>query len=236
MTSIPFLFAVVLGQTSPTITPYLLHDLQDLSWTARIVRGEQKELQKINSDFGQAYRFESSTVRYKEPLKLRVESKADDTTVVYVINGTMQAFSISSVHLVKTNDLSKAPGRRQTPLDFGLLTPSMFNNFFQAKFVRTDRGSGDVVFDLTYVTSLNDTTRHRVWIDPQKRYIVKREWYNQGDRMLATFFYENPVKQGPIWTPTRLTVKNVDNVVAGITRYENVKVNAGIADSLFSIK
>lgn len=236
MTPIALLATAALGQRTPTIGQYWLSDLKDLSWTAHIVRGEQSELRKINSDFGQAYRFETSTIRYREPLKLRVDSKADDTTVSYVINGTNQTFMISGLGIKKSNDLSKAPGRRQTPLDFGLLTPSMFKGFFQGEFVRTDRATGDIVFDLTYIPSLGDTARHRVWIEPQQHYIVKREWYGQDKRLLATFFYENPKREGSVWMPTKLTVKNVDNVVAGITRYDNIKVNSGIPDSLFEIR
>lgn len=236
MTSIPLLYIAAIGQTSPSINSYIQREIQDLSWTARIVRGEQRELRKINSDFGQAYRFEATSIKYKEPNRIRVESKADDTTVSYVINGTTQYFNVPSLHIVQKTDLSKAPGRRQTTLDFGLLTPAMFDQLFEAKFVRMDRASGAAVFDLTYIPSLHDTTRHRIWVESNKRYVIKREWYNQEGRMLATFTYENAAQVGPIWMPTVMTVKNVDNVVAGITRYENVKVNSGIPDSTFSIK
>jgi hypothetical protein len=63
--------------------------------------------------------------------------------------------------------------------------------------------------------------------------VTRREWYNQYGRQLATFTYENPKQFSGVWFPTRLTVKNVDNVVAGITRYDSIKVNSGLADSLF---
>jgi outer membrane lipoprotein-sorting protein len=92
------------------------------------------------------------------------------------------------------------------------------------------------VFDLTYDPSLDYAARHRVWIDKAKGIITKREWYNHRGTQLATFLYEAPKQYDGVWVPTRMTVKNADNVVAGITRYESVKVNTGLADSLFELK
>ena len=235
MTPLTLLFAAAVGQGSASISTYVLHDLTDVAWTARIVKGVQPELRKINPDFGQVYRFDSSTVKYKEPNKIRVESVTDDTKVTYIINGTTQWFNLGSVKISRKTDLSHAPGRRQTPLDFGLLTPSVFDGLFQAKFIRIDRGSGDSVFDLTYVPAQADKTRHRVWIDGEKRLIVKREWYAQDGHLMATFFYDAPKKFGSVWMSTRLTVRNADNVVAGITSYENIRVNSGISESVFAI-
>lgn len=235
MTLASIIFTAATAQASTSINAYVLHDLVDASWTARIVKGVQPELRKINADFGQVYRFESSAIKYKEPLKLKVESVTDDTKVTYIVNGTTQWFNLGSVKLSRKTDLSKAPGRRQTPLDFGLLTPSLFKDFFQAKFVRVDRATNDAVFDITYVDELKDKTRHRVWLDPEKRMVNKREWYAQDGHLMATFYYEGPRKVGGIWMSSRLTVKNADNVVAGITSYENLKVNTGIPESVFTI-
>lgn len=203
--------------------------------TASIVKGDQKELKKINDSFGTSYRFKTTTIMFKEPFKLRLEAKVDETSVLYILNGPTMMARIPRLHVNSRQDLSDAPGRRQTLMDFGLLTPSLFNgSLFTAKFIRNDRATGDVVFDLSYIASLNDTSRHRIWIDPDKKYIVKREWYNQQGRQLATFLYDNPKKFDGVWLPTQLSVKNVDDVVAGITKYDSIRVNTGLSDSLFA--
>ncbi len=236
MTPLSLIFVALTPQSTPSINSYLQRDLTDISWTAKIVKGVQSELKKINSDFGQVYRFESSTIKYKEPNKLRVESVTDDTKVTYVINGTMQWFNLGSVKISRKTDLSKAPGRRQTALDFGMLTPALFDNFFQAKFVRVDRATSDAVFDLTYISSLKDNSRHRIWVDPEKHIVLKREWYGQTGQLMATFNFEQPKKFGSVWMSTRLTVRNADNVVAGITSYDGIHVNSGLSDSVFSFQ
>jgi len=66
--------------------------------------------------------------------------------------------------------------------------------------------------------------------------VTKREWYNQSGRQLATFIYDDPKQENGVWLPTRLTVKNTDDIVAGVTRYQSIKVNVGIPDSEFAIQ
>lgn len=218
---------------SPNIADVLQRSFEDASFTARKVVGDQRELSKINKDFGQSYRFEYTNVKIKEPLMLRLDTKVEDTTLTLVLNGPTQLIKIPG--LTQKQNLSRAPGRRQTPLDFGLVTPSMFKDLFVAKFVRVDRATGDYVFDLTYLPKLDDTSRHRIWIDPQKRFTTRREWYNQQGRQLATFYYEEPKQADGVWFPTKVTVKNMDNKVAGVTEYSGVRINGGLSADLFKI-
>lgn len=221
------------AQGAPSINQFVQGNLRDATFTARILRSSQSELKKIKNDFGTSYRFGSTTISYKEPMKLRVEANVEDTRVLMIENGPTQWWKVPRTRLSTKENLAMKPGRRQTPVDFGLLTPSVFDGLFEARFVRWDRASGDAVFDLTYITRLDDTTRHRVWIDPQKKIINKREWYSQEGRQLATFYYESPKQIAGVWLPTRLTVKNVENNVAGVTTYDSIRVNSGLADSLF---
>ncbi|MEJ5169616.1 MAG: outer membrane lipoprotein-sorting protein [Fimbriimonadales bacterium] len=210
--------------------------LKDLSFTAQVVAGYQDELAKINKDFGNSYRVKSTTVRAKEPFMVRLESKVGDTDVRYILNGTTRVYSIPRAKLNQREDLSDSPGKRQSFLDFGLITPSMVSSLFEAKFVRVDRATGGLVFDLTYLKKWDDTSRHRVWVDRDKRYVFRREWYGQSGRLMATFFYENPTESEGIWFPTRVTVRNAEGKVAGIMRYVDVKINSGLPDSLFSLR
>ncbi len=219
---------------SNKIDAYVQPNFHDASFTAKVLKKDQRELEKINDDFGQAYRFANTNVRMKEPFKLRLDASVEDTTVTYVINAPRQHFKIPRVGINKSTDLSKSPGRRQTSLDFGILTPSLFTDLFDAKFVRVDRATNDVVFDLTYQAKFNDKTRFRVWIDPDKKYVTKREWYQRKGRMVATFIYDTPVSEGGATMPSKQTVKNGDDVVAGMTSYVGVRINQGLADDIFS--
>jgi len=225
----------IVAPAAPQIEDYAQKDLKDATFLARKVRADQRELFKINGDFGTSYKFDQIRFQYKEPLKLRLEATVEETSALYVINGATQMFRVPRLRVNTKQSLANAPGRRQTPLDFGVLTPSLFKGLFEGKFVRSDRATGDLVFDLTYQDKVNDNSRHRVWIDKDKGIVNKREWYNQYNRQLATFFYEAPQNIGGVWLPTRMMVKNVENKVAAITKYDAVKVNTGLSDNLFDI-
>ena len=235
MTTLLAMVAIGLtGGQANNIENYLQADLKDATLVAKIVKGDQKELAKINKDFGQSYRFSSSTICFKEPFKMRAEAHVEESSVVYIINGA--ELLIKLTNFTSKQNLARAPGRRQTLLDIGILTPALMSGLLDSKFIRTDRETGNAVFDLFYKPNMDDSSRNRVWIDKNKKYITKREWFNQWTRQLATFYYLNPVQINGVWLPTRLEVKNVDNVIAGVTKYESIKVNSGLSDSLFQAR
>lgn len=232
------LMAAAVPAAEPKITDYCQAKLSDLSFTARVVSAKQAELKKINEDFSMSYRFKYSNVWLKEPLMLRMETVVDDTKVFYIVNGTKRLVTVPRTGLRQREDLSKAPGKRQTPLDFGILTPSLFRGFFTAKYVRTEtRGDlkGCLVFDMTYVPGLDDTTRHRVWVDAEKGVTPKREWYSQnGGYLVATMFYSDVKAIGGVFIPQKVTVNNAEGKFAGSTAYQGVKVNTGLESTLFN--
>jgi outer membrane lipoprotein-sorting protein len=229
-------FAAAVALQTPTIDSVLQKGLRSASFTAVVGSAKQVELQKINKDFAQSYRFKSMNVWLKEPFKIRMESKVDDSDILMVINGPVRKLSIPKARLSQKLNLADEPGKRQTAFDFGLVTPSLFEGFYEAKFVRTERNTNELVFDVTYVASLKDKSRHRVWIDPSKKMLTKRQWYaNWGGHLMATFEYSKPVQQDGVWMATSVSVTNAEGKLAGTTNYTNVKVNPTIADSLFDV-
>lgn len=213
-------------------------NFRDASFTARIVSANKSELGKINRDFSISFQLLGNTapVRLKEPFKMRLETKEGDTTFLFIVNGTTRISRAPKANISVRQKLEKTPGKRQTILDFGLIAPSLFKDLFVAEFVRIDRATSCAVFDLTYFPNLKDTSRQRVWIDRDKKFVVKREWYAQKDkRLLATFFYSAPVNENGAWAPTKLEVRNADNKVAGVMAYEQMHINTGLNDSLFKV-
>ncbi len=230
---IALITTLTLAQGSIDWHDIVQNGFNDAKFVARAVKGDQKELKKINDDFGQSFRFTKTTAYVKEPFMLRMESEVDDTKLMYVLNGGKKVYKLGK--LSYTDNVEKAPGKRQTLFDFGILTPSLFKDFYVAKYIRTDSASGDYVFDVTYNPKYDDTTRYRIWVDKDKKIVNKRVWFAQEGHQRATFIYENAKKLDGIWFPTRCTVKNVDDKVAGITEYEQISINPGLPDSLFKV-
>ena len=232
--NLTILIVASLALQEPVIEDVMQTGLRTVSFTAEVGKAKLSELKKINQDFAQSYRFKKLDVWLKEPFKVRLESTVDDTSIVMVINGPKKLYRIPRANLKLREDLSKEPGKRQTAFDFGLITPSLFDGYFQAKYVRKDRRTGELIFDVTYVPSLKYKARHRIWVDPETKLVTKRQWYaNRGGHLMATFEYLDPIQSGGVWFPTKVHVRNADNVLAGTTTYKNVKINVAIADKLF---
>ena len=222
------------GQGSQNVSDYVQRNLQDATMVARVKVANLRELAKINKDYSKQYEFQKTVFKLKEPFKLRGDAEINDTNVTYVLNGTHLTIRIPRLAALSSKqDLSNSPGRRQTFMDFGVLTPALFDTFLDARFVRQDRATNNAVFDIVYNKKFSDTTRFRVWIDPAKKYITKREWYGQNGNQKATFDYDSPVEVSGIWLPTHVVVRNTENKIAAETVYDSIKVNTGLPDSLF---
>lgn len=237
MNPILALTALTVLSAEPTVDDIVQRSFKDATFVARVESSNQRELAKIKKEFGTQYRIKETKFWIEEPHRLRIEAKIEDTTVLYIVSGATRFYKIPRINMTKTENNERAPGKRQTFMDFGIFTPSMFADPFQATFVRIDRATGDYVFDIMYnQKKYDDEARYRVWIDPQKRYTTKREWFARTGKQYATFLYENPVLKGGVWFPTRLIVKNVEGKVGGVTVFDNLTVNNGIADSMFQFK
>ncbi len=234
MTLVAAVVLLATAEDTPSIKNFLQPELHDASFTARVIKADQAELAKVNKDFGQSYKFQYTNVKIKEPFKLRLETNIEDTDIMFIINGVHRLVRVPKARITNREDLSTSPGKRQTIFDFGILTPSLFEGLYVAKYIRVDQQTNADVFDITFRKGLDDTSRSRIWVHPQRHYIMKREWFNQVGRQLATFTYDRAKEVKGVWIPTRLSVRNTDGVVAGITEYDSVKVNTGLADSLFA--
>ena len=227
-----FLVPLVWSQ-GESIASFLQPEFRDASFRARIIDKDYEALDAISKDFAQGYRLGDLTIRLKEPYKVRADARSDDSQVSLIVNGLVRAYKIPHLKPIKM-DLSKRPGNRQTVLDFGLLTPSLFDDLFDAKSVRRE-ASGQSVFDLTYKPAFADATRYRVWLDPKTRTIAKREWYSRTGELRATFVFEKPVLRDGAAIPTEITVRNAAGEIAARTRYEDVRLNKGIPDGVFTL-
>ncbi|MBA3727021.1 MAG: outer membrane lipoprotein-sorting protein [Armatimonadetes bacterium] len=222
-------FALVPGQTFAAAVQPKLHDI---SFTVKLEWSSRAELSKINRDFAMGYEADTAEVQYKDPLMLRGTAKINGQKAIYVIKGDTKTWYVPRLGAKVNQKVGNAPGKRQTLLDFGLVTTGMKDRFIMGKFVRKE--NGESVFDLHYAYE-KDTSRHRVWVDPAKRVITKRMWYSQKGELMATFNYSLHAKFGSVWVPQKMSVRNAEGKLAGVSLLSDIKVNQGIEDSVFNI-
>jgi len=228
----PLLAFLVLspGVAAPSIDDYT-QPIKDISFWMDVRTANQTELHKISGDFANAYRFEHMTFKVKDSFQIRGDTKVDDMSVSMIMNDGIRTFKGKG--LSAKTDVRKKPGQRQTLFEFGLLTPKLFEDFLTAKFIRDDRATGDVVFDVGFNPRFGDKTRYRIWIDPAKKYNTKKEWYGQDGNLKATFYFTEPIQVGSFWVPSIATVRNAEGTVAGALNYSKFKINDGLDDSIF---
>jgi outer membrane lipoprotein-sorting protein len=236
--AVGFLMLAACGFTqpkTPDIDNYIQDQLKDLQMSVQSDSVRLGELRKINEDFANAYRFKRMQAYYKEPLMMRLESEVMSRKLTYVLNGGIKLVSAPGKKL--REDVSNSPGKRQTLMDFGLLTPALMKQM-RARFLKEEKLNGKtmLVFELSWSKGDDNTTRHHVWMDPQTKITAKRVWYDRLGKLAATFEYKDPVEVAPgIWVPTKVEVYNAGNRFGGRTLQSGIQVNKGLSDSLFTL-
>lgn len=230
------IMACTAGANVPTdIRAYVCANLDDFTATGVVVSSNQRELEKINKDLGFLYRFSRVTMRYKEPNKVRIEGTVEGTRGVYIVNGTIQIVSVPKLRLNTRRDFGNSPGKRKSLADMGLIS-EWYLTYTNFRFLRAGTVDGTPVgiFEMTYKDRDEDTSRHIFYIDPVTKVVRKRDSYRQDGSFQAVYYYRDVREVAPgIWFPTRIEVQNADRKIAGVTRYENIRVNTGLPDSLF---
>lgn len=217
------------------IRAYTADKLDDFTATVSVVKADQRELGKISRDFGFLYKFREVTVRYKEPNKMRIEGAIEGTKGTFIVNGSVQIVQVAKLRLNDRRDFGKSPGKRKSLMDNGMISP-YYLTYANAAFMRegTVDGVPVGVFTMTYKDRVEDSSHHVVYIDPKTKIVRRRDSYSQLGQLQAIYYFRDIREVAPgVFFPTRIEVENTDHVIAGVTAYRNVKVNTGLADSVF---
>ncbi len=210
--------------------------MDDLEAALKVTRYEPLELEKISPDFKTTYSVRNLNLQFKNPDKLRLEGRsATRGTALMILNGPVRFYSVPKFKLKKSEDLSNAPAKRQSLLEYGGLVVPETLRFMQAQFVKNEtlQGANTTVFDLKYLASENGP-HYRVWIDDRTHITSKREWYDSANKLKATFLYLDPQEvSAGVWLPGRLEVKNAEGTVAAEVTITEAKTNQKLPDSLF---
>ncbi len=232
--SLATLLLALTACAAPKLDDYVQNDIKDFKLTAKAVKANQDELMKISKDFALGYRMlkGSATVQYKEPGRVRMEGTVAGVKMLFVLKDNKKLSAVPVWHIRDVEDITHSPGKRTTSLDFGFITPGLLQ-IANAKYIRKEP-NGNFVFDVTWKDP-EDSSRHRVWVNPDTRIIEKREWYRQSGRMMATFNYSGAVKVSKeIYMPSKVEIYNTEGKLAGETTQSNFAVNYGAPDSLFT--
>src|SRR2546421_2191900 len=90
---------------TPSINDVVQSNFRDASFQVKVTYANQEELGKINKDFGQTYKFKVMDVKLKEPFMIRMTGNVEDTSILFVLNGSTRLMSVPKIGLRQREDL-----------------------------------------------------------------------------------------------------------------------------------
>ena len=205
---------------------------QDLTMVGAATYKDKKALSKVDPTFARLYDFKTATISFKMPDKLRMESKLGMVKVEYIINGGKKIFRVPTLKMNKVGDYSDEPAKLQDALDVGLVTCDMWRNRL-VEIVDDAEATinGEIKLRLRWARG---NTVFYAWIDAKDLWLKRFEKHDGQSKLLLRIVYSDPQKAGDvIWMPRKAEMYAPDGEKAGESEYRDIKVNTGLADSLF---
>ncbi len=224
---------------SHNLSDYAVSGLRDFDTSMKAIFHDDQASRKIGRDAGLIYRLKGNVhVLYKEGSNFRADGLVQGMRATVTINDTRQTYRVSALDIKQTVDLSKAPGKRTSLFELGMISQH-YLSYAQGEFLgeRLLDGVSCVVFKITFKGPNQDTSHRTVWIDPRTRITLRREEYlqvAQGGKLRDIWVYRDPQEVAPgIFFPARMELDNSDGEKAGETAFINTRVNVGLSDNLF---
>jgi hypothetical protein len=207
-----------------SLTPKISH----LWATARPTFADQKELAKINNDYGDAYRIKEGSYKFTAPDRLEYSAAAGPlrgTLISTNKTNTIHAeLGIAKKDIV--TDISKDITKRNTLFAIGLL-PLNYLETVRAQYENSEviRGAKCDVFMMRYMSDgPTHNRRWRVWIDAEKHYVVQKQIWDGSNAKRELIVYLNPKKvAADLWVPTKAECYNPEGHLAGVVEYLNLR-------------
>ena len=188
------------------------------------------------SDMGEGYsdllKLQKGVISYKKPNKLRMDGYAQGIKASYIQNGYKKLILAAMIR--QTEDVKNKPGKRLDTLDFGFLSSQLWVDNNVA--VVSSGKDGIIKLKLDPKSGGQDKRHDNVWVDSKTLKVTKREKYRGSGEMRVRYVYTEFQTLGgklPIATTSTLYDPHGDKL--GSVTYKNVKANAGLSDSLFSL-
>jgi len=209
-------------------------DFKDVVVHARVTYANAKALSEISKDMPRSYNVKSSTLSFKYPDKMRMEGRVSVIKAVMIINGDMKAIVIPGIHVISKRSIKGQPHMRQTELDLGILTRSLWNDYIVRSAEAEDSANGSV-YKIVFVRSNALRRNLVVWADEKSLKMLKLEKHDEDGSMKVRYVFSDHHRVNGIWVPGRIDVYNRQGKLGATSMYEDIRVNSGLPDSLFKI-
>lgn len=206
-------------------------NFHDLTMNVRIAYSNQEVLEDIGKDFGLAYKFRDSKLFFKMPDMFKMTARAGFVNVTYIITGNIKRIEAGIIR--KTEDISKAPHKKQTVLDVGVVSDSIWDDFI-VDGVKKETYEGKPVYVIEMHLSNSPLKKEFIWVDAHDFRLLKREKYEADHSLRMRFVYSKHKRyKDAVWIPSEVRAYDGKGRLGGTSVYSNIKVNTGLTKSDF---
>lgn len=205
---------------------------QDMTAVGTVTYKDKDALAKVDSSYTRLYEFKTANVSLKMPDKLRITGKLGMVKLEYIVNGGFKIVRSPTLRINKKQDYSSDPAKLQTAFDLGLVTPVLWSNR-RIEVVEDPEAdaNGEIKLRLQWPKG---SMVYTAWIDSKDFWLKRFEKLDDAGTLIVRMIYSNPQKiGGVIWMPLKVEMFAPDGTKAGASEYSDIKVNTGLADSLF---
>ena len=220
-----------------SLDEYAQPGLKDLTASLKVLSHNNKELAKIGKDYVDAYTLEHQQFFWKEPGQARIQGNRGLVHILRITSGGRQMFEVSGLAVLRnrhTEDVNKKPGKADTILDLGVFTPAWVQSV-ESRWVRAENRDGKTlqVFDFWYPA--DPGAKHTIWIDPVTKTVAEHvyHWRGKTNTIKKRFVFGDVKQVNGVELPTTVSIYNDEGKQAAAMRYETLKVNESLSDSLF---
>jgi hypothetical protein len=206
--------------------------LKDISMVGTVTYKSKRAITRIESNYARLYDFKSAKISFKDPDKLMMDGKLGMVRFEYIINGWSKIIRAPTVRFTKREDFTDDPAKLQDALDIGIVTPTLWRNRRIEVIADAEAAaSGEIKLRLHWPKG---DMILLAWLDEKDLWLKRFEKRTSAGELQFKVIYLNPRKAGGVvWMPTTVELYASDGEKAGATEYTDIKVNTGLADSLF---
>jgi outer membrane lipoprotein-sorting protein len=220
----------------PNLKEFIQPNLEDISASVKVISKSDAELKKMGKSYVEANKLNEQEIHCKEPSRVRMQGKKGLFTIRYVTNGTRKLTEVPTLRIHKVDDIAAEPGKGDLIYEIGLITGSWVDRV-EDTFVRTEDRDGKTVHVFEFRFKEDPNAKHTILVDPVTKTILEHTAHHRNQALPGykkrVVFSEVRNISG-VNVPTRATLVNSENRVAAVLRYDNIKVNSGLKDKLFT--
>lgn len=209
--------------------------IKDMAATVRVTETDWRELEKCGSDFKRTYYFKRMNVAYRYPNQTRMETKALGSTLVIVFSGDTRYYKVP--FKTETSSVAGQPGQKQGLLQFGIYAPDYLTLDYDPQLLGVEKSGKEKGLHKIRLSQRRSANKsyELLWVNPKTHIIERRQSWNGDKQLTMELRYKNvkEVKPG-IFVPFRIEIYNPEGKLGAAQAVEDLRINTGLADSLFA--